>query len=250
MTTMLDGALNLLHFGWSVFPVEPRGKHPLVSWAALQGASAEEETVREWWRRWPWANVGVVTGAFSDIVALDVDGPQGVESVRSAGLQLPRTVSSRTGRGWHLYFRHPGWQVTTRSGILPGVDIRGDGGCVLAPPSVHSTGRVYAWSKGRGPREFPLAELPPRLADFLKSATAPPCAAAGGGAFLEGVTEGRRNERAASLAGRFIARGFTPGETREILRLWNAKNEPPMADEELSAVVNSIAKRHASRVTE
>jgi hypothetical protein len=122
------------------------------------------EQVQRWWRRWPDANVGVVTGAVSDLVVLDVDprhgGGESLAALEGAHGALPRTVESLTGGGGqHLYFRHPGTRVPSRS-IAPGLDIKGDGGLVVSPPSGHVSGRVYAWESGCAPGEAPLADLP------------------------------------------------------------------------------------------
>lgn len=250
MNALLEGALDLLRFGWSMLPIQPRGKTPLVSWAALQGCAAEEEVVRAWWKRWPDANVGVVTGPVSDIVVVDVDGAKGAASLKEAGLALPQTVSSATGRGWHVFFKHPGWRVPSRAGLLPGVDVRGDGGNVVAPPSVHASGRVYSWVRGRGPREVELAELSGQLCELLKGAPLREGTILAGDGFLEGVAEGERNNRAAALAGLFVSRGFTRTQTTRLLLLWNSQNRPPLDEGEISRVVTSIASRHAKRSLE
>lgn len=251
VNALLDGAIGLLRFGFSVIPIQPNGKAPLVSWAVYQGASAVEEVVRSWWARWPDANVGVVTGAVSGIVVVDIDGEKGLASVKAAGLELPRTMCCTTGRGIHVYFKHPGWRVPNRAGVLPGVDVRGDGGFVVAPPSVHPSGRRYSWYKGCAPpHEVTLAELPARLCELLKGAPVVARGGASGAGFLEGVAEGERNNRAAALAGLFIAHGFTASQTATVLHLWNARNTPPLDDVEVNRVVRSIAARHARRVLE
>jgi hypothetical protein len=126
--------------------------------------AAGADQVRRWWRRWPDANVGVVTGAVSGLVVLDVDprhgGDESLAVLEGIHGTLPRTVESLTGGGGqHLYFRHPGTVVPSRS-IAPGLDIKGDGGLVVSPPSQHISGRVYRWEPGCAPGEVPLADLP------------------------------------------------------------------------------------------
>ena len=122
------------------------------------------EQIRRWGRRWPDANVGVVTGAVSGLVVLDVDPRHGggdslavLEGIHGV---IPHTVESLTGGGGqHLYFRHPGTVIPCRS-IAPGLDIKGDGGLVVSPPSTHISGRLYGWESGCAPGETPLADLP------------------------------------------------------------------------------------------
>jgi len=125
---------------------------------------AGPEQVRRWWRRWPEANVGVVTGAVSGLVVLDVDprhgGGESLAALETIYGSVPHTVESLTGGGGqHLYFRHPGTVVPCRS-IAPGLDVKGDGGLVVCPPSAHVSGRAYAWEVGCAPGDVFLADLP------------------------------------------------------------------------------------------
>lgn len=143
------------------------GKHTHGPWKERMRQVAGIEQIRRWWRRWPDANVGVVTGAVSGLVVLDVDPRHGggdslavLEGIHGV---IPHTVESLTGGGGqHLYFRHPGTVVPCRS-IAPGLDIKGDGGLVVSPPSTHISGRLYGWESGCAPGETPLADLPPWL---------------------------------------------------------------------------------------
>jgi hypothetical protein len=110
-----------------------------------------------------------VTGAISGIVVLDLDGEEGEASLNSLG-HLPVTPKVRTGRGHHLYFKHPGTFVGNPVNTMPGLDVRGDGGYVVAPPSIHPDGSVYEWALH--PSEVPFAELPNRLIELLKTSKA------------------------------------------------------------------------------
>jgi len=160
-----QAALDFLGRGWSVIPVRERAKRPAVAWKAFQRKCASEQTVHDWFERAPDHNVGIVTGSLSGLVVLDVD-PQhgGRESLRKLEREhgaLPKTMESITGGGGrHLYFSHPGGDVPNRTNIEPGIDLRGDGGCIVAPPSIHPSGRRYRWKKGRGPGETEPAPLP------------------------------------------------------------------------------------------
>ena len=143
--------------GWSVIPMQQRGKRPLVAWLEFQRRLAGPDEIDAWYRRWPDANVGIVTGRVSGLVVVDIDvGHGGAESlVRLENEREPLlpTVEALTGGGGrHFYFSHPGGLVPNRAGIAPGIDVRGDGGCVVAPPSVHSSGRRYAWAAGSSAR--------------------------------------------------------------------------------------------------
>jgi hypothetical protein len=173
--TQLDAALRYAARGWAVFPChEPTGgrctcgrpdcaspaKHPRTA-RGLHDATHDPVVIAGWWQRWPTANVAVRTGAASGLVVLDVDPDHGglaslVELQRTQG-GLPPSPAVRTGSGGrHYWFAHPGDHVRNSAGLLgPGLDIRGDGGYVIAPPSIHAAGDRYLWTS-----EVPLAPAP------------------------------------------------------------------------------------------
>jgi len=140
------------------------GKHTHGPWKQRMLDAAGVEQVQRWWRRWPDANVGIVTGAVSGLVVLDLDprhgGGESLAALEAEHGALPRTVESLTGGGGqHFYFRHPGTSVPSRP-IAPGLDLKGDGGLVVSPPSGHVSGRAYAWESGCAPGEVLLADVP------------------------------------------------------------------------------------------
>lgn len=238
--------------GWSVVPVEPGGKRPIVPWLELQRRRASSREIEDWFAQRPDANVGIVTGAVSGLVVLDVDaGRGGGESVevwtRSNG-PLPATVEALTGGGGrHLYFRHPGVATANRVGLAMGIDLRGDGGCVVAPPSLHASGRRYAWLEGRSPDEIAPAPMP----DWLLRLTHPHSGRAGHPLahwrqlVREGVDEGARNSTLASLAGHLLWHAVDAQVVLELLLSWNRMRcRPPLPDEEVASVVSSITKLH------
>lgn len=163
--TTEEAAMDYLGRGWSVIPVCARDKRPAIPWKAYQDKHVSEETLHEWFRRSPDYNVAIVTGALSGLVVVDVDprhgGNKSLRDLESAHGRLPDTVESITGGGGrHLYFSHPGQTVRNRTNIEPGIDLRGDGGCIVAPPSVHPSGKRYRWKKGYAPGEIDIAPLP------------------------------------------------------------------------------------------
>jgi hypothetical protein len=159
-------ALSYALRGWFVFPCHgvgdqgcscrsdecgSPGKHPRIA-GGLKSASTDPEVISRWWTRWPTANVAVRTGAVSSLVVIDIDPDHGgVPTMRrlvDANGPLTRGPVVRTGSGgWHAYFRHPGEVIRNSAGtrLGPGVDVRGDGGYVIAPPSRHASGRPYSW---------------------------------------------------------------------------------------------------------
>ncbi len=174
-----SAALRLAARGWSVLPVHTvtdgrcscrrvrcpsPGKHPRVRWEPWMSRAATPAELEDWWVRWPEANVGVVTGWVSAVVVLDIDPRHGGEE-RLAELEaehgaLPDTVTSLTGGGGrHLWFAHPEHLVPSRP-LVPGIDVKAEGGMVVAPPSRHVSGGVYRWLADHGPGEHELAPLP------------------------------------------------------------------------------------------
>ena len=160
---LLSAALDYSARGWLVIPLHTPygsgcscgradctsvGKHPRVR-NGSKDASRDPTVIREWWRRWPDANVGIATGPGSGLLVLDVDGKQGEQSLidlAQHGNVLPDTYTVRTGSGGqHLCFLWPEGADVRNSArkIAPGLDIRGLGGLVAAPPSQHKSGRRY-----------------------------------------------------------------------------------------------------------
>lgn len=233
------------------------GKHPRTE-RGLSDASVDLDVIAEWWTRWPTANVGIVTGARSNLVVIDLDGPD-ADALFTKRFGAPPTTMALTSRGRHLYFRHPGRPIANSAGALgEGIDVRGDGGYVVAPPSVHYTGHLYAWDReaGFGPRDCAPAELSPALLEALTTApkTLAPGGTAAGIPLLEHVPEGRRNATLAQYAGRLLAKHHPVAEVFElVLALNTEKCHPPLDRDEVWQIVQSIAGREArkpARVTQ
>jgi hypothetical protein len=174
-----QAALAYLALGWSVVPVHTPtergcscgrpdcgspGKHPRLAWQRLTHHRPGVGEVLGWWRRWPDANVGIVTGQVSGIAVVDVDAPTDGEDVLAARERaaepLPPTVESRTGGGGrHIWLTLP--PAGAASAVLdPGLELKAEGATVVAPPSRHRSGRRYEWVPGRAPWELALAPAP------------------------------------------------------------------------------------------
>jgi len=237
--------------GWSVIPIEARHKRPLIAWLDFQSRIATANEIKTWFQQWPDANVGIVTGSTSGLVVVDVDAQHGgLESIDAMEREhgpLPSTVAAVTGGGGrHLYFAHPGGTLHNRVGIRPGIDLRADGGCVVAPPSMHPSGRRYAWASGCAPDDVPVAVLPVRFFDAtLVTARAGHGLTQWRRLIREGVAEGERNATLASLTGHLLWRGVDPEVALELLLAWNRMRcRPPLPDDEVARVVLSITRLH------
>ena len=146
---LLKAALTYARRGVPVFPCEPRAKRPLTR-NGYWDATTDSRVIERWWKRWPSANVGMPTGKKSGIVVLDVDvddgGPESLARLERVGASVPKTARARTGGGGiHLFFRYPReTEIRNSAGLLgPGLDVRGEGGYVVVPPS--RTLGSYEW---------------------------------------------------------------------------------------------------------
>lgn len=179
MSTRLYAALEFAALGIHVLPLHTptgagcscgdarcssSGKHPRTS-RGVKDSSTDPAQIRAWWKRYPEANVGIATG--TGLRVLDVD-PRNGGDVSLAHLQamhgpLPQTIAVETGGGGHhFYFRVPEGAPNTCGKVGPGLDVKGDGGYVVAPPSVHASGAPYRWKEP--PTQTAIAPLPEWLA--------------------------------------------------------------------------------------
>jgi len=146
MNRLLQTAIAYRRAGFSVIPIKPRDKKPLVTWEPFQKEPASEETIKFWFEQWPDANLAIVTGAVSGCVVIELDNAEAKDKLKSLlGSDLSAIPRTRTGKGWHLYFKHPGVNVPNKVRVIPGLDTRSDGGCAIAPPSIHENGKQYKW---------------------------------------------------------------------------------------------------------
>lgn len=180
MTALVDHALRYAARGWSVFPCQPHGKRPLTR-NGQDDATSLEDRIIKWWTDAPAANIGIATGP-SRLVVLDIDGPQGWAAFAAypqdpavEGFTIPPTRTCVTGNGAHLYYHVPPGERaranTTGMDGWAGLDVRGNG-YVIAPPSVHPTGHVYAWVAGH--HDLEPAAAPGFLLHRDGTATLPP----------------------------------------------------------------------------
>ena len=229
---------------WPVFPCRSGDKRPLVS-QGLKDATNEEQIIHSWWERWPDANIGIPTGEISGFDALDVDprhgGQESLEELVAEHGSLPDTAEQLTGGGGrHILFIHRKG-VRNKTGLRPGLDVRGAGGYIVVAPSLHESGRKYEWEVSSRPGEVDLAAWPDWLLGLVRPTngqikeTAPS---------VEGpIFEGRRNETLTSLGGTMRQRGM--GETTIVAALL-VENEqhckPPLSEDEVRKVAASVVR--------
>ena len=247
---LTKAALDYSRHGWSVIPIESRGKHPLLAWDVYQHRRTEKPEFADWFERWPHANLAIVTGTVSALVVLDVGTEQGgaatLEQLWQGYTPLPETVEARTGAGGrHLYFAHFGEVINSRRGIIPGVDLYGDGGYVVAPPSVHAHGGSYSWT--HSPEDCRLATLPDWLAQMARDQAAAETQSLLGWQQRLGRQVGgdEREATIGCLAEHLAKQGVDQTLRLELVLCWNAARcRPPVAEEIVIAIVSSVPTQH------
>ncbi len=241
----LDQALRLLSLGFSVIPLKARDKRPaLSSWKPYQDRRATAEEVRGWFDGGVDLNIGIVTGAVSEIVAVDGDSLEAVNWLQG---NHPSPMRTRTGKGKHFFFRHPG--VVIKNNVKLGgmaLDVRGDGGYVVAPGSIHPNGAMYeeegSWAPGATLPMFQPAWLGAKVVPLPR-----PSQSDGDTrvvAYLDsvpGAVEGQGGDIHTFRVACKLVRGFNlpDGSALEYLLAWNSKCVPPWSESDLRAKVSS-----------
>jgi putative DNA primase/helicase len=243
MTTKLEAALALVARGWWVFPCygdprDPRDKSPAgkkckaplgaVVPRGMSGASNDPRVVREWWAAEPSANIGVACGP-SGLCVLDVDDPTGEMFLDHQ--DVPETLEVRTGKGRHLYFAGEATSVNRVFGDDVGVDRKSLGGYVIAPGSVHESGRVYEFSDP----DVAVVDAP----DWLTSASRRKTAAESEKPTNDNgaVGEGRRNEFLSTSAFAMRRAGMDPEDIiPALVELNRSRCTPPLDRTEVETI--------------
>jgi len=248
--SLLSYAKKYANLGWTVIPLEPEEKKPLVKWEKYQKIQASAEQIEQWWKQHPNANIGIVTGSVSGIIVIDIDSSAGQENYIAKFNQLHNTISQATGKpnAIQQFFKHPGDQkYHNMTKMLPDVDVRADGGYVVVPPSIHPNGTQYKWIID--PTEMgldDLLELPEEIKKqlFAQTDRKPRNIEGWVQEALMGVEEGRRTDTCAKLAGYYLRKFEGDAEQVEILlQNWNERNIPPLDWKAVNTVIKSIEKR-------
>jgi len=224
----LEHALAYLSNDWSILPLRPHDKIPPEgwSWKLYQTTRATPEEATQWFSH-GIANLGIITGAISDLTIVDCDSPQAI--ALAEGLGLPPTWTVTTAKGRHYYFRYQsGSRNFQKRDDLPGIDLRSEGGYVVAPPSIHPSGVAYTWQCNTGA----LADLPAWvLARAPLHKTAFPL-------LYNAQPNGMRNQSLARLAGKWVKIGLE--DALYIAQLWNAQHTPPLPWREVARTIHSV----------
>jgi Bifunctional DNA primase/polymerase, N-terminal len=149
--SLAEAARAYAEMGWSVFRLAPRSKSPLKGSHGFKDPTTDPATIRAWWTEHPDANIGIATGQVSNLTIVDIDprhsGHLTLDALIAEHGDLPATAAVATGSGGvHYYFRHVFTAVKGNNALGPGIDIKSNGGFILAPPSIHPNGNAYRWA--------------------------------------------------------------------------------------------------------
>ena len=254
--TMKDQALYYASLGLAVLPLKPPripgqkkpGKEPMTA-HGVKDATTDQDVISQWWDNCPDANIGIATGSRSGglvVIDLDIDedrGLNGYEVLREWQQEhgeFPETWQSITGRGgYHLFYRDAA-RNSNRAALYEGVDIRGENGYVVAPPSVHENGRLYEWEQGPG--DLQIAQVNDKVAEFMLGPL--PEQKAQGFQEPERIVVGQRVSALVKLIGSQRAKGLSTEAIRAAVKAENeARCIPPLTDQELEKEVFPALKR-------
>lgn len=248
-------------------------KRALVPWRQYQEKPPSHDEVEYWFNEWPEANIGIVTGKVSNIFVLDIDGETGESYIEQQG-GVPETVTALTGKGRHLYFAYPDG-IDVQNGADPELklDIRANGGYVVAPPSIHGSKRKYVWDEGKS-----IFDLKPSVAsewviDFAaknkvtskkkktqiqktdKIVTVTTAVPVSGVSpknkifkiIQNGCEEGGRSDSATRVIGHWLRTSMSNDEVWEVVTMWNSRNNPPLEEDQLREIFESITASENSK---
>lgn len=264
--TLLEYALAYEKLGWSVMPVCPglhptyqENKVPYVKWVEFRERRATPEEIKKWWKTWPDANIGIITGKISGITVVDFDGPHARQSLEAIVGDIPETIAQSTGRpegGTHALFKYDdNYPLKNRSKYIDNVDIRTNGGYIVVAPSVHESGTVYQWGHIDPVEDglYDLCEMTKDMAEFLQSKadesnkttdekgtirTRTP--EEWNELFFEDVKKGGRNDRCYLLSSYGVGQ-WDEDKARERILKWGTEIlTDPLSETEILTTFNSV----------
>jgi replicative DNA helicase len=241
-------------------------KKPLLPWKDFQKRLPTKEEVNHWFNTNPDANIGIVTGVVSNLVVFDLDSKQAEEYAEELGGFPEYTVKVKTGKGYHIYMRHPGGEIKNQVERELTIDIRADGGYVAAPPSLHGSGYRYEWVEGFSIFQIDPDVCRPWMIDYLKDVVtndSKPNKKEVGPSPIKteivqpkekevktneytdllknGCKQGERNHSTTRLIGHLLKTGMKDTDIWEMIQIWNRDRvNPPLGYDELKNIFESV----------
>ncbi|MFA5928555.1 MAG: bifunctional DNA primase/polymerase, partial [Candidatus Margulisiibacteriota bacterium] len=269
ITTPLNCALEYANSGKYIFPVHyitgtgqcscgtpdcsSPGKHPITQ-HGLKDASDKSDVIKDWWEQYPQANIGLATGAINGCIALDIDprhgGNESMAEMESKYREIPETLITLTGGGGrHYLFEYPqdgqAYKNKTELAGYTGIDVRGDGGYILVPPSNHISGGVYCFQDKADMEKTPLAEAPDWLRNLiLGGSQGDSPSRINRDEILNGTSEGQRNDTGFRYCASLRAKNLSKAEAEALMRIFASQCTPPLPEQEALNILTSVYDRY------
>lgn len=243
---MYQWALKYAEMGLRVFPLQVKDKKPLPGSRGFKDATSDKEQLRKWWGENPNYNIGIATGEMAGggfLTVIDIDNDEAKGKSGSSSLQawlsdnnhqMPQTLVSKTGRGGFHYFYKTKEAFRNRTELLLSVDVRGDGGYIVAPPSIHPNGTCYKWATSNE-----IADADQAVLDLLNTQEKKEKQAGGI------VTEGTRNDTLFRFGCSLQEKGLSDAAILQEMKEYNrAQFVPPLSNIEVEATYKGVIQRY------
>lgn len=238
--SLYESVTQYLDAGFSIIPVKKDKKPLLNEWKTFQQRKPTVDEVNEWFDSPNLSGIGIVTGKISNLVVVDTEKDAALKNI-----ELGKTLVAHSGGGGkHFYYKHPGHKVSNKARIKELIDIRGDGGYIIAPPSKHLSGKNYTWETN-----FDIELLKPLPKWVTEDANCPTSKTP----ITLKIKKGRRNDQAARQIGIFL-KNKPQIQWEEFVwpmfEKWNQDNcDPPLKLNELRSIYDSISERELENET-
>jgi len=235
--SLKQAAIGYERMGFRVFPIKEGCKFPPLVKKWPEKATTNEDQITKWWSVWPGANIGVATGQESGLFVVDIDdknsGRDSLAGLINANGSLPRTGKQKTGGGEHYLFKCDKPIRNSVGSIASGIDIRGESGYIVSPPSLHPNGSFYKWEVD----PTILADAPKWILDRLNKDLEPRA--------IDGlIPEGQRNDALFTLGCSLRKQGKRAKEIgAELFRANEYQCNPPLADSEVNQIIGNVNRQ-------
>lgn len=235
--TLQEAAIQYARQGFRVFPITAASKKPPMIKDWPNKATTNENQINQWWSKWSQANIGIATGAQSGFFVLDIDsgtnGFSSLDALLKIHGQLPVTGKQKTGSGEHYLFACNDITIKNSAGqIGAGIDIRGDGGYIVAPPSIHPNGNCYTWVNEPSylsPAPEWLLNLVHQQPDIRQ--------------FKDQIPEGKRNDTLFKHGCSLLKKGTSAKSIGiELFKINQYQCIPPLPDSDINKIISSVKK--------
>jgi hypothetical protein len=244
MNDTLKYARDYVEKGFSVIPLKPKSKEPaLTSWKEYQDKLPTDAELISWFDNDSGYNIGIIAGKISKLAIIDCDTQEAIQYIIKHGLDQAPTVETSKGR--HYYFKSSGVKSEKYTDGNIKIDLKAEGGYVVAPPSIHETGKIYQWMPGKEVDTLPLPQFTKiPWTDTKNNKKDKTVESKSVKDLYNGSPDGTRHNDLIKLLGSWIHGGLSENQCLENAQIWNTKNKPPLTNEELASQVKDAYSRY------